>query len=105
MQFDPVETYELVRDYAKQETLDPLRGAGRWLGVGLIAGFLMSLGIVIVLVGVLRLSQDLLLHTWFVDQADGLSFVPYLFTLIVGIAVSAIVWSRVNIFELNRGAK
>jgi hypothetical protein len=105
VQFDPVETYELVRDYAKQETLDPLRGAGRWLGVGLIAGFLMSLGIVIVLVGVLRLSQDLLLHTWFVDQADGLSFVPYLFTLIVGIAVSAIVWSRVNIFELNRGAK
>ena len=105
MQFDPVETYELVRDYAKQETLDPLRGAGRWLGVGLIAGFLMSLGIVIVLVGVLRLSQDLLLHTWFVDQADGLSFVPYLFTLVVGIAVSAIVWSRVNIFELNRGAK
>ena len=64
-----------------------------------------TLGIVIVLVGVLRLSQDLLLLTWFVDQADGLSFVPYLFTLIVGIAVSAIVWSRVNIFELNRGVK
>ncbi|MGA1321005.1 MAG: hypothetical protein ACO3Z0_04270, partial [Ilumatobacteraceae bacterium] len=94
MQFDPVETYELVRDYAKQETLDPLRGAGRWLGVGLIAGFLMSVGIVIVLVGVLRLTQDLLLYTWFVDQADGLSFVPYLVTLAIGIATSAVVWSR-----------
>lgn len=105
MQFDPVETYELVRDYAKQETLDPLRGAGRWLGVGLIAGFLMSVGIVIVLVGVLRLSQDLLLHTWFVDQADGLSFVPYLVTLVIGIATSAVVWSRVSVFELNRGRR
>ena len=105
MQFDPVETYELVRDYAKQETLDPLRGAGRWLGVGLIAGFLMSVGIVIVLVGVLRLSQDLLLHTWFVDQADGLSFVPYLITLVIGIAISAVVWSRVSVFELNRGRR
>jgi hypothetical protein len=103
VQFDPVETYELVRDYAKQETLDPLRGAGRWLGVGLIAGFLMSVGIVIVLVGVLRLTQDLLLHTWFVDQADGLSFVPYLVTLAIGIATSAVVWSRVSVFELNRG--
>lgn len=103
MQFDPVETYELVRDYAKQETLDPLRGAGRWLGVGLIAGFLMSVGIVIVLVGVLRLTQDLLLYTWFVDQADGLSFVPYLVTLAIGIATSAVVWSRVSVFELNRG--
>ena len=105
MQFDPVETYELVRDYAKQETLDPLRGAGRWLGVGLVAGFLMSVGIVIVLVGVLRLTQDLLLHTWFVNQADGLSFVPYLVTLAVGIATSAVVWSRVNVFELNRGRR
>jgi hypothetical protein len=105
VQFDPVETYELVRDYAKQETLDPLRGAGRWLGVGLIAGFLMSVGIVIVLVGVLRLSQDLLLHTWFVDQADGLSFVPYLVTLVIGIATSAVVWSRVSVFELNRGRR
>jgi hypothetical protein len=105
VQFDPVETYELVRDYAKQETLDPLRGAGRWLGVGLIAGFLMSVGIVIVLVGVLRLSQDLLLHTWFVDQADGLSFVPYLITLAIGIVTSAVVWSRVSVFELNRGRR
>jgi hypothetical protein len=105
VQFDPVETYELVRDYAKQETLDPLRGAGRWLGVGLIAGFLMSVGIVIVLVGVLRLTQDLLLYTWFVDQADGLSFVPYLVTLAIGIATSAVVWSRVSVFELNRGRR
>ena len=105
MQFDPVETYELVRDYAKQETLDPLRGAGRWLGVGLIAGFLMSVGIVIVLLGVLRLTQDLLLYTWFVDQADGLSFVPYLVTLAIGIATSAVVWSRVSVFELNRGRR
>ena len=82
-----------------------MRGAGRWLGVGLIAGFLMSVGIVIVLVGVLRLTQDLLLYTWFVDQADGLSFVPYLVTLAIGIATSAVVWSRVSVFELNRGRR
>ena len=105
MRFDPVETYELVRDYAKQETVGPLKGAWRWLGFGLVAGFFMACGIVILLVGVLRLSQDLLLHVWFPDQADGLSFVPYLVTLAVGIAVAAVVWSRVGVFELNKGRR
>ncbi len=103
MQFDPVETYELVRDYAKQETIGPLRGAGRWLAFGLMATFFLSVGIVICLIGVLRLSQDLVLNVWFPQRADGLSFVPYLLTLVVGVAVSAVAWSRVKVFELNRG--
>ncbi|GDX14837.1 MAG: hypothetical protein ACO28X_02325 [Ilumatobacteraceae bacterium] len=103
MQFDPVETYELVRDYAKQETIGPLRGAGRWLAFGLMATFFLSVGIVICLIGVLRLSQDLVLNVWFPRRADGLSFVPYLLTLVVGVAVSAVAWSRVKVFELNRG--
>lgn len=103
MQFDPVETYELVRDYAKQETVGPLRGAGRWLAVGLAASFFVAVGIVISLLGVLRLSQDLILHTWWPGHADTLSFVPYLVTLFVGIVVSAVTWSRVGVFELNRG--
>lgn len=105
MQFDPVETYELVRDYAKQETVGPLKGAGRWLGFGLLAAFFMSVGIVIVLLAVLRLAQDLILYTWWPDQSDGLSFVPYIVTFVVGVAVSAGVWSRVGVFELNRGRK
>lgn len=105
MQFDPVETYELVRDYAKQEAVEPLKGAGRWLAFGLIAGFFMSVGIVILLLAVLRLSQDLILYTWWPDQADGLSFVPYVVTLVVGVVTSGVAWSRVSVFELNRGRR
>jgi hypothetical protein len=105
VQFDPVETYELVRDYAKQEAVEPLKGAGRWLAFGLIAGFFMSVGIVILLLAVLRLSQDLILYTWWPDQADGLSFVPYVVTLVVGVVTSGVVWSRVSVFELNRGRR
>ena len=105
MQFDPVDTYELVRDYAKQEAVEPLKGAGRWLAFGLIAGFFMSVGIVILLLAVLRLSQDLILYTWWPDQADGLSFVPYVVTLVVGVVTSGVVWSRVSVFELNRGRR
>jgi hypothetical protein len=105
MQFDPVETYELVRDYAKQETVGPLRGAWRWLGFGLVAAFFMGLGIVILLVAVLRLAQDLVLHTWWPEYADGLSFIPYVVTLVVGIVVSIAVLSRISVFELNRGGR
>lgn len=105
MQFDPVETYELVRDYAKQETFGPLRGAWRWLGFGLVAAFFMGLGIVILLVAVLRLAQDLVLHTWWPEHADGLSFIPYVVTLVVGIVVSIVVLSRISVFELNRGGR
>lgn len=105
MQFDPVETYELVRDYAKQETVGPLKGAGRWLAFGVMAAFFLSIGIIIALIGVLRLSQDLLLTVWFPEQADGLSFVPYLVTLSVGVILSAVAWSRVGVFELNRGVR
>lgn len=105
MQFDPVETYELVRDYAKQETVGPLKGAGRWLAFGLLAAFFMSVGIVILLLAVLRLTQDLILHVWWPEQADGLSFLPYVVTLLVGLATSGVVWSRVSVFELNRGRK
>ncbi|NDE20741.1 MAG: hypothetical protein EBZ98_03700, partial [Actinobacteria bacterium] len=72
---------------------------------GLVAGFFMSVGIVILLLAVLRLSQDLILHTWWPDKADGLSFLPYIVTLLVGIATSAVVWSRVSVFELNKGRR
>jgi hypothetical protein len=105
MQFDPVETYELVRDYAKQETLGPLKGAGRWLGFGLIAALFIAIGIVISLLGMLRLAQDLILHTWWPQHADTLSFVPYVVTLVIGIAVSGLTLSRIRVFELNRGAR
>jgi hypothetical protein len=104
MQFDPVETYELVRDYAKQETVGPLKGAGRWLVFGLLASFFLSVGIIIVLVGFLRMFQDVVLVVWFPDQADGLSFLPYVLTLAIGLAISIVAWSRVRVFELNKGA-
>ncbi len=94
-----------MRDYAKQETVGPLRGAWRWLGFGLVAAFFMGLGIVILLLGVLRLTQDLVLQTWWPEYADGLSFVPYVVTVMVGVVTSLVVLSRITVFELNRGKR
>ena len=51
------EVIEYVKAYAKQETVGPLKGAGRWLGYGAGGAFALGLGLVIILLGVLRLLQ------------------------------------------------
>jgi hypothetical protein len=38
------QTFQLVKDYARQETLGPLRGAGRWLAFGVAGAVLLGLG-------------------------------------------------------------
>lgn len=50
-------TLQLVKDYARQETLGPLRGWGRYIAFGSIGGFVLGLGLVLCAVGLLRLLQ------------------------------------------------
>jgi hypothetical protein len=51
------EVVELVKTYARQETLGPLKGAGTWLAKGIAGAVLLGLGAVLLLLGVLRLVQ------------------------------------------------
>lgn len=80
---DDGEIFDLVVAYARQETVEPLRGVGRWILWGIASMVLVSLGIVLFALGILRAVQDLAGHgldgTW--------SFVPYL----IGAAFSSIV--------------
>ena len=46
-----VETIDLVKEYAKQEALGPLRGAGRWVAFGLIGALSMAGGVLLVVLG------------------------------------------------------
>lgn len=88
---------ELVRDYAKQETLGPLKGAGRWLALGSAGSLLLGLGSVLVLFGVLRLMQT---ET---DAFDGgFSWVPYVVVLVLCLALSAFALSRVKKATLGK---
>ncbi|MFN5839857.1 MAG: hypothetical protein ACK45J_02435, partial [Acidimicrobiaceae bacterium] len=68
-----------VKAYARQETLEPLKGAARWVAVGTVAAVSLGLAMVFLSLAVLRLSQDLggtaLDGAW--------SFVHYLLTLVV----------------------
>ena len=51
------ELVELVKTYARQETLGPLRGAGRWLALGTAAALVLGLGLTLLMLGLLRLLQ------------------------------------------------
>lgn len=79
------ELFQLVVGYAKQETLDPVKNLGRFIGFGMAGALLGSLGAVLLLLGGLRLLQ-----TETGDAFDGnLTFVPYLVVLAVSGAIAA----------------
>lgn len=69
------EVIDLVKGYARQETLGPLKHAGRWIGFGVAGALLLGLGGALVALGLLRLLQG-------IDFFDGnKNFLPYLITL------------------------
>ena len=64
----------LVRDYAKQETVDPLKMLGKFLGWGLLGSVMLCLGIGF---GALAVIRGLQTETG--DHLAGnLNFIPYL---------------------------
>ncbi len=82
---------QLTKSYALQETVDPIKGLTKFVGFGLGAAAIGGIGMILVLLGVLRLLQ-----TETGTRLQGhLSWVPYLVTLVVsfvlvGIAVAGI---------------
>lgn len=78
------EVWKLVVAYARQETLEPIRGLGRFLAWGLAAAVFISTGLFLALLGALRLLQ-----TETGSAFDGnWSWVPYVITLL-GCALAA----------------
>ena len=91
------ELIDLVRAYARQETIGELRGTWRWLAWGSVGAVSILLGLLFFLVGVLRLIQ-----TEFIDADSGLTWVPYF--IVVGITVALIIFSqsRIKLPFLNK---
>lgn len=95
------EVIEYVKAYAKQETVGPLRGAGRWLGYGAAAALATGLGLVLILMGLLRLVQ-----TEFDRLSTGsLSWAAYAVTLVVTVILLVITLLRVKKSTLNKEPK
>lgn len=88
-----------VKAYAVQETVGPIKGAFRWVGVGLLAALCLGIATLYGSMAVLRLSQDL--GGTVLD--GGWSFVHYLVTVVVLLVVVAISYSRTKKSTLARG--
>lgn len=88
----PGDYFELVKAYAKQETVEPLRGVGRWLGFGIGGSLLLVLGGVTLIMAMLRGLQE---ETGSALTGN-LSWVPYLCTLGVVLVVIALLGWRIT---------
>lgn len=73
------ELKELTISYAKQETVDPLRGLGRYVGFGVGGSFVLAIGLGMCGLALLRFLQTET-GTWFTGN---LNWLPYLITLVV----------------------
>ena len=80
------ETLQLVIDYVKQETLDPLKGLGRFIVFGVAGSVALAIGLVILSVAFLRVLQGETGTTF----AGNLSWVPYLICAVVVVLVAAL---------------
>jgi hypothetical protein len=83
------DAFQLTVDYLKQETIEPLRGLGRFLYMGIAGSFFLAGGILLILVGVLRLLQT---ETGTALTGDW-SWVPYAVVIVLGLMVIGVaVW-------------
>jgi hypothetical protein len=86
------DAFQLTVDYLKQETVEPLRGLGRFLYMGIAGSFCLAFGILLILLGVLRLLQT---ETGTALTGDW-SWVPYAAVVVLGLAVIGVATWRIT---------
>ena len=89
---------QLVKDYARQETVGPIRGAGRWAAFGGAGAVLFGVGTIVLMLAVVRLMQtetDAFAGRW-------MSLIPYCVALVIAAVVIAIAVSRIARKSLDK---
>lgn len=86
------ELWEMSVAYAKQETVDPLKGLGKYLAFGLGGSFLIGLGLIMLVLAGLRALQTETGSTF----TGNLSWIPYLILLLIGVLVLAVVGKAIT---------
>ena len=92
------EVIEYVKAYVRQETIGPLRGAGRWLAFGAAGALVLGVGLSFVLLGLLRLVQ----HEWDFSARGRMSWLPYLIVLVACVGLLFLTIKRINKSALNK---
>ena len=80
------DAFQLIIDYVKQETLEPLKGLGRFIVFGVAGSVALAAGFVVLAVALLRVLQGETGTTF----EGNLSWVPYVICAAVSIGVAAV---------------
>jgi hypothetical protein len=86
------DAFQLTVDYLKQEVVEPLRGLGRFLYMGILGSFFLAFGLLLILLGALRLLQT---ETGTALDGDW-SWVPYAVVVVLGIIIIAVAALRIS---------
>jgi hypothetical protein len=90
---------QLITDYAKQETIGPLRSAGRWILFGVVGALLIGFGTAMMALGLLRMVQ----HEWpGTFHGRWMALLPYLFGLVFCLFIVVLAVSRINKDPLHK---
>ena len=84
---------DVVKEYARQETLGPIKGAGRWLAAGAAGAVLLGTGCVFLVLGVLRMVQNEFGKSF---RGSWVTMLPYLFAFVASVAVMAFAAWRIS---------
>jgi len=83
------ELKELVIAYAKQETVEPLKGLGRYAAWGVAGALLIGTGVMFLAIGTLRALQGDLGGPHF---SGNMSWAPYAIVVVGSAAIAALSW-------------
>lgn len=89
------EVIDLVKTYVRQETVGPLKGLGRKIGVGVAGALLLGLGLFFLALGLLRLIQDKLPRL----ARGSLSWLSYLIVIVFCAILAVVALSRIKKIE------
>jgi hypothetical protein len=95
------ELWQLVLGYLKQETVEPLKGLIGFVAFGMMAAAAMTVGFVILGIGLLRVFQvetgSHLTGNW--------SWAPYGLTLLAMLGVAGLAASRIGAAKRKKGGR
>jgi len=82
------ELRELVVEYAKQETVEPLTGLARYVGYGIAGALLLGMGVVFLAIGALRALQE----QTYPHLTGNWSWVPYAIVVFGSVVIAFLAW-------------
>lgn len=89
------EVIDLVKTYVRQETIGPLKGLGRKVGIGIAGALLIGLGLFFLALGLLRLVQDKVPRL----ATGSLSWLAYIVVIVFCVVVTLVALSRIKKLE------